>query len=245
MPEPRAQPHAAPTPAPTPDPVLVERMFARVARRYDLANHLLSAGLDLAWRRAAVRCAEPEPGEGALDVCAGTGDLALALARQGARVTAADFCRPMLAQAPRKAARDGVVPLPRFVVADALALPFASGAFDLATVAFGIRNVHDPLAGLRELRRVTRQGGRVVVLEFCTPRSLLRAPYLFYFRRVLPRLGRWISGDRGGAYDYLPASVLAFPERDAFLDLMRQAGLREPRARILSGGIAALYRGEV
>lgn len=226
-------------------------MFAGVAPRYDRANRLLSLGVDCWWRRRTVAFAGVRPGERALDVCAGTGDLTIALQRAGARAIGADFCTPMLARATTKAAglsaptdRDRRAPL--FLAGDALRLPFADASFDLATVAFGIRNVADPVAGLREMARVVRPGGRVVVLEFCRPRlPLLGAAYLFYFRRILPRLGQWISGADNGAYDYLPASVLAFPERGAFLDLMTAAGLVRPRQRILTGGIAALYRGEV
>ena len=225
-------------------------MFARVAPRYDRANHWLSLGVDVAWRRAATRFAEVVPGAAALDVCTGTGDLALALARAGARVTATDFCPEMLglaaAKAGRRRRRRPGAPPPRFAVADALELPFPARSFDLATVAFGIRNVRDPVAALREMARVVRPGGRVVVLEFARPRvPLLGRAYLLYFRRVLPRLGRWITGDRGGAYHYLPESVLRFPEREAFAQLMLEAGLESPAFRVLTGGIAALYRAEV
>ena len=228
-----------------PDAATIQRMFAEVAPGYDRANRLLSLGIDRAWRRRAVAVAGVRRGERALDVCAGTGDLALLLARAGARVVAADFCAPMLQRTAPKAAAlgDG---RPRLLVADALALPFAPASFDLCTVAFGIRNVADPRTALRELRRVTQPGGRIVVLEFCKPRApLLGGAYRFYFRHLLPRLGRWINGADNDAYAYLPASVLAFPERDAFLSLMRDAGFTAPRQTILSCGIAAIYRAEV
>jgi len=222
----------------------IQRMFAEVADGYDRANRVLSLGVDQRWRRRAVAVAALRAGESVLDVCSGTGDLALLMARHGARVVGADFCAPMLRHARRKAA--GAEAPPRFLAGDALALPFANAAFDLCTVAFGIRNVEDPVAALREMARVTKPGGRVVVLEFCRPRVPLFAhAYLFYFRRVLPTLGRWISGASNGAYRYLPDSVMTFPERAAFLELMARAGLRAPRQAILSGGIAALYRGEV
>lgn len=224
-----------------PEGPVIQQMFAEVAPGYDRANRVLSCGIDLYWRRAAIAVAKVRAGERALDVCAGTGDLTLALARAGARAVGADFCQPMLQRAVKKAMQRTP-----FLCADALQLPFVDASFDLCTVAFGIRNVADPVAGLREMARVVRPGGRVLVLEFCRPRlPLLSKAYLFYFRRVLPRLGRWISRSDNGAYDYLPASVMQFPERGEFLSLMREAGLDRPVQRLLTGGIAAIYRGEV
>lgn len=222
---------------------VIQQMFAEVAPRYDRANRLLSLGIDRWWRRRTVSVAGVRPGERVLDVCAGTGDLAIQLARGGASVVGADFCLPMIQRADQKARG---VSTPRFLVADAQTLPFPTASFDLCTVAFGIRNVEEPVAAIREMARVVRPGGRVVVLEFCRPRvPVLASAYLFYFRRVLPRLGRWISGADNDAYQYLPDSVMSFPERGEFLQLMRQAGLVSPRQTILSGGIAAIYRGEV
>lgn len=226
-----------------PEPAQIQLMFSRVARRYDRANHLLSLGVDIHWRRRAVAAAQVRPGDMALDVCAGTGDLSLLLAGAGARVTGADFCRPMLELANGKSrGRPG----PRFVAADALRLPFRAGTFDLATSAFGLRNLADPEQGLREMARVLRPGGRIVVLEFCKPRVPVLGPiYRFYFRHVLPRLGSWISGDRHGAYRYLHKSVLAFPEREQFSAVMQRAGLQAPGYQLLTGGIAALYLAHV
>lgn len=228
-----------------PEGPTIQRMFAEVAPGYDRANRWLSLGVDRAWRRRTVKVAAVRAGERALDVCAGTGDLSLALAQAGASVLGADFCAPMLQRADQKGARHGAG-RPRFLVGDAMGLPFADHLFDLCTVAFGIRNVEDPTAALREMRRVTKPGGRVVVLEFCKPRlPILGSAYLFYFRRVLPRLGQLVNGSKNDAYQYLPDSVMAFPEREAFLQLMRDAGLQAPRQTILSCGIAAIYRGEV
>ncbi|HLQ36284.1 MAG TPA: ubiquinone/menaquinone biosynthesis methyltransferase [Planctomycetota bacterium] len=222
----------------------IQQMFAKVAPGYDRANRVLSLGVDQWWRRRAVAVAAVQPGERVLDVCAGTGDLTLLLARAGAQVIGADFCVPMLTRACSKAGGRGARPW--FVGADALALPFAAARFDVATVAFGIRNVADPVAGLAELARVVRPGGRVIVLEFCRPRvPVLGSAYLFYFRRVLPTLGRLVAGVDAGPYQYLPDSVLAFPEREAFQELMVRAGLLRPTVHLLSGGIAAIYRAEV
>jgi demethylmenaquinone methyltransferase/2-methoxy-6-polyprenyl-1,4-benzoquinol methylase len=226
-----------------PDGPVIQRMFAEVAPGYDRANRTLSLGIDQWWRRRAVRMVAVKPGELGLDACAGTGDLSLALQRAGAHVVGADFCPPMLVRAEAKPKSGNG---PRFLAADTLKLPFADGSFDFATVAFGIRNVSDPLAGLRELGRVVRPGGRIVVLEFCKPRvPLLASAYRFYFGRILPQLGGWIAGTRREAYQYLHDSVMQFPERQQFLDLMVAAGLLQPRQQVLTGGIAALYRAEV
>jgi len=156
----------------------------------------------------------------------------------------ADFCAPMLSHTHKKQVSGAR--RPKFFAADAMNLPLPDGCVDFATVAFGIRNVADPVIALAEMGRVVRPGGRVVVLEFCKPRLPVFAQlYGFYFRKILPRLGKLICGSEGDAYRYLHDSVQAFPEREEFLALMRSAGLQQPRQHILSGGIAAIYRAEV
>lgn len=220
----------------------IRDMFAGVAPRYDLLNHLLSGWFDVLWRRAATRAVGVEAGDPALDLCCGTGDQALALGRRGARVVAADFCLPMLAIARRKAGRlHGRRPAE--MAADALDLPLADRRFAGATVSFGLRNVADLDRALGELFRVLRPGGRLVVLEFALPRGrLTKRLYLFYFRRLLPWIGRLLS-PRGAAYSYLPSSVVDFPQRDAFLERMRRAGFADLAWRDLTAGIVCLYSG--
>jgi demethylmenaquinone methyltransferase/2-methoxy-6-polyprenyl-1,4-benzoquinol methylase len=225
----------------------VRTLFASVARSYDRANQVLSLGLHHGWRRAAVKESGAAPGDRVLDCATGTGDLAIEFKRavgERGEVIGTDFCEEMLALAPAKAARASQ--RVRFETADMLALPYADGAFDVVSVAFGIRNVEDPLRGLREMRRVTRSGGRVVILEFGQPGVPLFGPFFrWYSRVVLPRVGGWISGQRA-AYEYLDRTASKFPAGGAFADLMRQAGgFRVVRARPLAGGVAYVYVGEV
>ena len=220
----------------------IRSMFAGVAPRYDLLNHLLSGFQDVLWRRRAAEGLGLPRGAEVLDVCCGTGDQALALSRRGYRVTAADFCLPMLTRARSKYARrrGGV---PAGLAGDALRLPFSDRRFDGVTVAFGLRNVADLSGALAELARVLRPGGVAALLEFALPRSaLLRRPYLFYFRHLLPRIGALVS-DNGNAYSYLPASVLEFPQRRRFTDVMRGAGFATGEWRDLAGGTVCLYTG--
>lgn len=219
-------------------------MFAGIAGRYDLLNHLLSGNTDKRWRRVVADELRPSLSEGALvlDVACGTGDLSLVLSGAGrARVIGLDFCRPMLEVARGKPFEKGArVP---FVEGDALRLPFADGAFDVATIAFGLRNLSSVEDGLRELRRVLKPGGKVAVLEFSAPVVPgFRALFQFYFTRVLPRIGGLVSGSRG-AYEYLHDSVSKFPDQKRLAALMREAGFDGVGYRNLTGGIAALHTG--
>jgi demethylmenaquinone methyltransferase/2-methoxy-6-polyprenyl-1,4-benzoquinol methylase len=219
-------------------------MFSGIARRYDLLNHLLSGNIDKRWRRKTARALESSLVGGArvLDVACGTGDLSLVLADAGAvRVVGLDFCRPMLEIARRKAV-EGSCPVP-FVEGDALRLPFADETFDVATIAFGLRNLAGVTEGLRELRRILKPGGRLAVLEFSSPVVPgFRAMFRFYFTRVLPRIGGLVSGSRG-AYEYLPDSVTKFPDQKRLAELMRAEGFEGVEYSNLTGGIAALHTG--
>jgi demethylmenaquinone methyltransferase/2-methoxy-6-polyprenyl-1,4-benzoquinol methylase len=226
----------------------IRRMFGGIAPWYDFLNHLLSLNVDKRWRARTTRLAPPAADGPILDVCTGTGDLALAYDRAaGGRlpVIGADFCRPMLDIADRKAARAGVADRVTFTEADAQALPFPADHFQLVTCAFGLRNVADTDRGLREMVRVARPGGRVAILEFSKPtHPLLGRLYLWYFRRVLPGIGQLLSRSPDSAYRYLPASVLQFPDGEALAERMRAAGLANVRYHPFTFGIATLYVGE-
>jgi demethylmenaquinone methyltransferase / 2-methoxy-6-polyprenyl-1,4-benzoquinol methylase len=213
----------------------VRAMFDRIAPVYDAMNRTMTAGLDQRWRRATAR-AVVRPGDSVLDACCGTGDLAVAAAREGGRVTGLDFSERMLERARRKA------PALEWVEGDLLSLPFAEGSFDAATVGFGVRNVEDLELGLAELRRVLRPGGRVGVLEITQPRGALRPFYRLWFDRIVPLLGRVLPG--GSAYTYLPASVRRFPGPDELVRLLEQAGFGDVRYRTFAAGIVALHTGE-
>jgi len=219
-------------------------MFAGIARRYDLLNHLLSANIDRRWRNLVADRLRPAllHGTRTLDVACGTGDLALTLSEAGrTSVTGLDFCRPMLEVAAQKAAhRQRGIP---FIEADALSLPFAAETFDVVTIAFGLRNLASVEGGLLELLRVLRPGGSIAILEFSHPVVPgFRALFNFYFTRVLPRIGGLVSGSRG-AYEYLPDSVSRFPDQKSLADLMGAVGFKEVKYQNLTGGIAALHTG--
>jgi demethylmenaquinone methyltransferase/2-methoxy-6-polyprenyl-1,4-benzoquinol methylase len=217
----------------------IRGMFGRIAHRYDLLNRLLSLGQDLRWRRlVAERVADLGP-ERLLDVCTGTGDLAVGL-DGAAAAYGSDFCLPMLAIARRKRVRGRAAPT--WFAADSLRLPVADGSFDAVTVAFGVRNFEDLQAGLRELTRVLRSDGRLLVLEFSRPRGSLGPLLRWWVDRVPPVVGRLVSGD-AEAYRYLTASVASFPEGDRMAALMEAAGLQEVEVRPLTWGVATLYDG--
>ncbi len=213
-------------------------MFDRVAPRYDLANHLLSGGIDFLWRARAVRTVQNWGAKRILDLATGSGDLALALQRRlpAAEVTGADFSTEMLKLARTKGVK-------RTVVADALALPFPDAAFDCVTVAFGLRNMADWAGALREMARVLEARGHVLILDFSVPTGLLRPAYRFYLHRCLPKVAAVVTG-HGDAYEYLGASIEQFPSGAAMETLLSENGFSAPTSRPLTGGIAALYSAE-
>jgi demethylmenaquinone methyltransferase/2-methoxy-6-polyprenyl-1,4-benzoquinol methylase len=228
------------------DPADVERMFDRIAGPYDLMNRLMTAGLDRRWRSIAAR--ETGVGRGAtvVDACCGTGDLALELARlvgRSGQVTGLDFSAEMLRRAERKSAGPDAATI-QWVRGDATAMPFGDSSFAAATIAFGLRNLPDPEAGLRELARIVRPGGRVVCLEITRPEhGALKGFYSLWFDRGIPALGKVF--DRRGAYSYLPASVRRFPGPELLGEAFHRAGMTDVRYRLMAGGIVALHVGEV
>ena len=214
----------------------VRRMFDAVARRYDVTNDVLSLGQDRQWRRAVLAAVDPRPGERVLDLAAGTGTSSEPFAERGASVVPCDFSLGMLQVG--KAAR----PHLPFTAGDGTRLPFADATFAAVTISFGLRNIVDPLAGLREMRRVTRPGGRLVVCEFSHPTwSPFRTVYLEYLMRALPPIARAVSSSPD-AYVYLAESIRAWPDQPGLAALVTEAGWRDAEWRNLSGGIVALHR---
>lgn len=225
----------------------VRTMFGEIAPRYDLMNHLLSCNVDRYWRWRTVRLAPPRGDSPILDVCTGTGDLALAYYRKTRgrlAIYGTDFCSEMLAFGEEKKRRSGIQENLTFLEADTQSLPFQDETFQLVTVAFGLRNVSDTDRGLREMVRVCEPGGRVAVLEFSLPQwQPMKAMYGYYFRHVLPRLGQWFTRSSQQAYSYLPESVGEFPQGAALAEKMRSAGLREVVYYPFTFGVATLYVG--
>lgn len=223
----------------------VQTLFNAIAARYDLLNHLLSGGVDLYWRRKAIAALQDLQPKRILDVATGTADLAIAALRLGpSAVVGVDIAENMLAVGREKLTRrrlDGVITLQS---GEAEHLAFPDGSFDASIVAFGARNFADLSQGLREMCRVLRPGGRIMVLEFSRPSAFpFKQLYFFYFRRILPIVGRIISKDPG-AYTYLPDTVMKFPEGDGFLAILRAAGFRTVRQERLTFGIATIYTGD-
>ncbi|HEX3731200.1 MAG TPA: ubiquinone/menaquinone biosynthesis methyltransferase [Opitutaceae bacterium] len=225
-----------------PDSAAVNSMFGRIAGRYDLANRLLSGGRDIGWRRRLVGAAGRTQPRDLLDLATGSGDVAFALEQgipSARRIVGLDFCLPMLAEAERKRPAGSRV---AFQAGDALALPWEEGAFDVVTIAFGVRNFADRPRGLAEMRRVLRPGGRAIILETSQPYAWFRPVYLAYVRHLLPRIAGVITRERS-AYVYLNETIESFPGREALAGELRAAGFAEVTATPLTLGIVALHEG--
>ncbi len=226
----------------------VRDMFAQIAPRYDLLNHVLSLGIDIRWRRKVVRRLRLDQSLPVLDCCTGTGDLALMIANKldgRGEVIGSDFCAPMLELALKKHAAKYAQRAVKFIEADSQSLPFPNDTFQAVTVAFGLRNVQDTDLGIREMLRVCAPGGQVAVLEFSQPTAPgLKQLYQFYFRHVLPRIGQSLAKNDKSAYEYLPNSVIQFPSGRALAERMEAAGLSNVVVTPYTFGIASLYLGE-
>ncbi|MDO4551143.1 MAG: bifunctional demethylmenaquinone methyltransferase/2-methoxy-6-polyprenyl-1,4-benzoquinol methylase UbiE [Planctomycetia bacterium] len=223
----------------------IQTMFGEIAPRYDFLNHTLSCGIDTHWRQRVVKILSPPADAKILDVCTGTGDLALAFWRKyTVEVTGVDFCEEMLEIGRKKIAKRGAEDKIHLSFADATELPFQENTFDFVTVAFGLRNTQDYQKSLSEMVRVCRRGGKVAILEFSTPRRFpVRQFYQFYFKYILPRIGQMVAKNHFDAYHYLPASVGEFPQGEKLTELMENAGLKDVEFRLFTMGIATLYLG--
>lgn len=224
----------------------VRRMFADIADDYDRVNSILSFGVHHAWRSRTVQLSGAREGHHVLDCATGTGDLALEFKEKvgdSGYVLGTDFCKEMIEHAPGKAQKHGLTV--DFEVADAMDLPYESGRFDIASIAFGIRNVDDPVQALKEMGRVVKPGGKVVILEFGQPKGLLKYPYEMYSQYIMPAVGGWISGNRE-AYTYLPRTSAEFPAGNDFVNLMKKSNtFTSQMFEKLTGGIAYIYVGTV
>lgn len=220
-----------------PDAVYVHDAFARIADRYVLTNHVLSCGMDIVWRKIVTARIKKWQPERLLDVASGTGDLALEIQDQcpDCEVIASDFCAEMLAHA----ASRGIA---KTLVADALKLPFQDREFDVVTVAFGLRNMADYPAALREMHRVLKPGGRLVILDFSLPGGIMRGPYRWYLHHVLPRMAGWLTGQKD-AYEYLGGSIEAFPSGSAMTALLESCGFEKTSASPVTLGVVTIYEG--
>lgn len=227
-----------------PNPKAVNSMFARIAGRYDFANHLLSGGVDYWWRQRLVRAVHDARPADVLDLATGSGDVAFALADglpPGVRITGMDFCQPMLDEALRKRNASARWAGIDFRPGDGLTLPLPDRSFDALTISFGLRNMADRSTALSEMRRVLRPGGQLIVLEFSQPFPWFRPVYYAYLQGVLPWVAGWVTGDRS-AYEYLGGSIADFPARAALANELRQAGFSDVRATPLTFGIVALHQ---
>jgi demethylmenaquinone methyltransferase/2-methoxy-6-polyprenyl-1,4-benzoquinol methylase len=230
-----------------PDPVAVNSMFARIARRYDVANRLLSGGVDVWWRRRLVAGVRRSSPAHVLDLATGSGDVAFALSQglpETVQITGMDFCQPMLDEAEIKKTASGRYSNVEFRHGDGLALPLADASYDVVTVSFGLRNMANRNRALSEMRRVLRPGGHLFVLEFSQPAKWFRPLYYFYLRRILPTLASGVTGDRS-AYEYLCGSIEQYPDHTAMAEEIRRAGFAQVTVRRMTFGIVALHEATV
>ncbi len=226
-----------------PDPVAVNSMFARIARRYDVANRLLSGGIDVWWRRLLVASVRKQGPSNILDLATGSGDVAFALSKglpSSTAITGMDFCQPMLDEAMIKQQSSGHFPNITFTQGDGMALPLADASYDAVTISFGLRNMADRHRALSEMRRVLRPKGRLYVLEFSQPYRWFQPIYYFYLRRILPSIASMVTGDRG-AYEYLCGSIEQYPGHEAMNTEILRAGFSAVEAKRMTLGSVALH----